>query len=150
MDATICAFFISQDKLSHSMMISVHVLCYQPSCHHCSLLANIFKFASALETGVNSCNEFCWYNHHHWTFFSNKIIRHVSKFPDRLLCIIYVYSFRDQVLQLHIEKLQHRLFRSVLKIAKNLLVTSYIRPPAWNNSAPTGWIFLKFYIWVFF
>lgn len=23
-------------------------------------------------------------------------------------------------------------------------------PPAWNNSAPTGWIFIKLYIWVFF
>ena len=22
--------------------------------------------------------------------------------------------------------------------------------PAWNNSAPTGWIFIKFDIWVFF
>ena len=29
-----------------------------------------------------------------------------------------------------------------------------VRPPAarhaWNNSPPTGWIFMKFYIWVFF
>ena len=25
-----------------------------------------------------------------------------------------------------------------------------IRPPAWNNSAPNGRIFIKFYMWVFF
>jgi len=26
----------------------------------------------------------------------------------------------------------------------------WVRPFAWNNSAPTGWIFIKFDIWVFF
>jgi hypothetical protein len=29
-------------------------------------------------------------------------------------------------------------------------VSTSVRPSAWNNSAPTGHIFMKFYIWVFF
>ena len=31
-----------------------------------------------------------------------------------------------------------------------MCVCPSVRPSAWNNSAPTGWIFMKFYIWDFF
>ena len=37
----------------------------------------------------------------------------------------------------------------VHKIAKSDCYL-HVRPSAWNNSAPTGRIFMKFYIWVFF
>ena len=30
-----------------------------------------------------------------------------------------------------------------------LSVHLFVRPSTWNNSAPTGWIFMKFDIWVF-
>jgi len=47
-----------------------------------------------------------------------------------------------------------KIFRCVRKIAKiyHLLrhVSQSVRPSAWNNSAPTGRIFMKFDFWVFF
>ena len=45
------------------------------------------------------------------------------------------------------------LCRHVCKIAQRRLLVSpctSVRPPAWNNSASTGRIFMKFDIWVFF
>ena len=42
-----CTFIISCDQLFYFLSISVRVLCYQPSCHNCYHLANIFKFVTA-------------------------------------------------------------------------------------------------------
>ena len=39
---------------------------------------------------------------------------------------------------------------AVRKIAKRDYQFRYVRPSAWNNSAPTGRIYMKFYIWVWF
>ena len=47
------------------------------------------------------------------------------------------------------------IFRHVCKIAQMTIgfivsVHPSIHQSVWNNSAPTGWIFIKFYIWGFF
>ena len=39
------------------------------------------------------------------------------------------------------------VFRPVRKIAKSVMS---VRSSVWSNSAPTGWIFMKFDIWIFF
>ena len=40
---------------------------------------------------------------------------------------------------------------AIAKLRKGTTVFAMsVRPSAWNNSAPTGLIFIKFYIWVFF
>ena len=37
------------------------------------------------------------------------------------------------------------IFRRVRKVAeKDCLLVCHVRPCGWNNSAPTGWIFMKF------
>ena len=43
-------------------------------------------------------------------------------------------------------------FTRVRNIAKNDYEIRHVsvHPSAWNNSAPTGWIFMKFYIWTSF
>ena len=46
-------------------------------------------------------------------------------------------------------------FRRVGKIPQSVIgfvvsLCRYVRPSAWNNSAPTGRIFMKFIVWVFF
>jgi len=46
------------------------------------------------------------------------------------------------------------VFRSVRKIAKSDYYLHHVCPSfhlsVWNHSAPTGWIFMKSDIWVFF
>ena len=42
------------------------------------------------------------------------------------------------------------LFRRVRKISKSLNYLLHVRPSSWNNLAPTGQIFMKFIMWVFF
>jgi uncharacterized membrane protein YhaH (DUF805 family) len=42
------------------------------------------------------------------------------------------------------------IFRRVRKTAKSGYNLRRVCPSVWNNSAPTGRIFVKFYIWVFF
>jgi hypothetical protein len=42
------------------------------------------------------------------------------------------------------------ILRRVREIAKSDNSFISVRPPAWNNSAPTGRIFMRFDIWPFF
>jgi hypothetical protein len=42
------------------------------------------------------------------------------------------------------------IFRRVRKIAKSDYLLCHVCPSAWNNSAPTGRIFIRFCIWVFY
>jgi len=42
------------------------------------------------------------------------------------------------------------MFRHVCKIAKSNYWLHCVCLPTCNNSAPTGWIFMKLDIWVFF
>ena len=67
---------------------------------------------------------------------------------NRITCLTLQEHDDDNLLQ---------IFRRVRKIAKKRLLASSCMfvcpsflPCAWNNSAPTGWIFMKFDIWVFF
>jgi hypothetical protein len=70
------------------------------------------------------------------------------------LCLHYhSITGRSTVKSIFITKLT--VFRRVHKIAKRLLASSCLSvcpsvgPSAWNNSAPTGQIFIKFYMWYF-
>jgi len=59
--------------------------------------------------------------------------------------VILHFSLQQNVVyRAHSQICDKRLFASSC-----LSVRKYVRPSAWNNSAPTGRIFIKFDIWVF-
>jgi hypothetical protein len=45
--ATPMGFFVSRHDFFYSLLLSVRVLCYQPSCHNCFQHVAVFKFVVA-------------------------------------------------------------------------------------------------------
>ena len=81
-------------------------------------------------------------------------------FPDNLVVpsstVLHIsyrktWTKKPQAWEAHfIRACTQRIFRRVRKIAKSDCKLRYIRPSAWNNSTPTGRIFMKFYILGYF
>ena len=73
-------------------------------------------------------------------YFTSRSIPEWQPCPRYLRISRVFYDF-----EAHLQNCEKRLLASSC-----LSVRSSVRPFAWNNSAPTGWIFMKFDIWGFF
>jgi len=71
------------------------------------------------------------------TILGHYIIKLHHKTKSHLLVFYELYMVQD-------------FFRSVCKIVKSDYLFLLVNPSAWNNSAPSGQIFMKFYILIFF
>jgi len=71
-----------------------------------------------------------------------------SQMPS--LCFFVDLCFVLPIAELEFHYRRLRVMRRIRKFAKSDNWIRHVRPSAWKNSAPTGRIFMKFYIWVFF
>jgi hypothetical protein len=89
-------------------------------------------------TKIFQCRKYC-------TYWLDTIVETTKNF---LTALSVVRIYRSMV-SCHTD----RTFKALSQNCEKLLLTSlclFVRLSAWNNCAPTGMIFIKFNIWVFF
>jgi hypothetical protein len=70
---------------------------------------------------------------------------------DMHIDVLFIICCRTRLLGAHCTPLQFSFLNSFAKLWKaSLSFVTSVRPPAWNNSIPTGRILMRLDIWAFF
>jgi len=71
----------------------------------------------------------------------------------KVVCVTtFLWCLTNLMMALYtfVETCCSKILHEIAKRGFVISVSSSVRPSAWNGSAPTGWNFMKFGIWVFF
>jgi hypothetical protein len=157
----VLSWFLFANYCSRDRSLCIQTWMMSCFCRHTALLWVGWPLREVLATVHNDS---CWAYSSCWVYsnpsFTYRFIVLVTALLDLILYYIHwrIYSLgnciKRLVTKLGIWAMWYgfcSFLGTVVKLRKaTISFVKSVRPSAWNNSAPTGQIFMKFDIWVFF